>query len=72
MFEKVQEIMANSLGVSPETITPASSFETLKLDSLDFVEIIMDLEAEFSIAFPEDLDLRTVADLVAYISENAA
>ncbi|MDL2224616.1 acyl carrier protein [Eubacteriales bacterium OttesenSCG-928-M02] len=71
-FEKIAEIVSRALGIDASSISMDSTFESLKVDSLDLVEIVMDIEAEFGVAFPEDAELNSVADVVNYIKENAA
>ena len=52
-----------------ETLTEQSSLKDLGLDSLDLVEVIMDVEEEFDIQFEDDemMSLKTVADVLATI-----
>lgn len=69
-FEKVREIIAEQLEISPGEIMLESNLsEDLKADSVDVVGIIMNLEAEFGLEFPfDDLEsIKTVGDAVAYI-----
>ena len=51
------------------TLTVESSLKDLGLDSLDLVEVIMDIEEEFDIQFEDDemLSLKTVADVLSTI-----
>ncbi|GAB4317376.1 MAG: acyl carrier protein [Candidatus Sumerlaeia bacterium] len=73
--EKVKEIVVNQLGVSEDEVTSEASFlDDLRADSLDIVELIMALEEEFDIEFPdEDTEkVRTVKDVVDYIEEKTA
>jgi len=73
IFEKVKKIIADKLDVEEDKITPESSFlDDLGADSLDIVELIMELEEEFGIEIPdEDAEkIRTVADAVKYIEEH--
>ncbi|MBR2338215.1 MAG: acyl carrier protein, partial [Clostridia bacterium] len=61
------------LDIDPETITPTSSLiDDLHADSLDIVELVMDMEQEFDVEIPdEEIEkMRTVADVVAYIEEH--
>ena len=44
MFEKIQSYLANQLDISPDDITRDTTFESLGIDSLDTVEMVMDLE----------------------------
>ena len=54
-FEKLQAIIADVLNVSPETITPDTTFvDDLGADSLDIFQIIMGIEEEFDIEIPSD------------------
>ncbi|AZT90662.1 acyl carrier protein [Caldicellulosiruptor changbaiensis] len=73
IFEKVKKIIADKLDIEEDRITPESSFlDDLGADSLDIVELIMELEEEFNIEIPdEDAEkIRTVADAVKYIEEH--
>jgi acyl carrier protein len=68
---KVKKIIAGRLSVSEDKITPSSAFiGDLGADSLDLVELVMDLEEEFGVSIPdEDNDkLRTVQDAINYIN----
>ena len=47
-----------------------SSFEDMEIDSLDMVEIVMDIEEAFDISIETGDGLKTVADLVDYIKNN--
>lgn len=70
VFERVQEIIADKLGMDLADITMESSLEEdLEADSLDVVDIITALEDEFDIQMPqEDLkEMEKVSDLVSYI-----
>ncbi len=54
-FEKLQEIIAGVLGLEPERITQDQSFaDDLEADSLDRMEIIMQLEDELGIEIPDE------------------
>ncbi len=51
--ERVIDIVAEQLGVNKEKVTPETSFvNDLGADSLDTVELVMELEEEFDITFP--------------------
>ncbi len=71
--EKVYEIIQKKLSVNLEQITPEASFtEDLGADSLDTVELVMDLEEQFNITIPEEDQekLRTVQDAVSYLESH--
>lgn len=69
---KVCEIIAKQLDVDIKEVTPEASFlEDLGADSLDVVELIMEMEAEFGIQIPdEDAEkIKTVQDAIDYIKK---
>ena len=70
---KVKAIIIDKLGVDENEVTPEASFTNdLGADSLDTVELIMELEKEFNIAIPDDQaeKINTVGDASAYIENN--
>ncbi len=70
MFEKIQELIAEGLGVDKEQVVESASFkDDLQADSLDLFEMVMSLEEEFGVEIPsEDLEkIVTVGDVVKYI-----
>ncbi len=74
IFETVRDIIAAQLGMDASKITPESDIiNDLGLDSLDIVGLVMTLEEKWNIvADDEDIKtLKTVADVVKYIEENA-
>ena len=61
------EIIAKSKSISPDTITLASTFDELNVDSLDKINISFEVEEAFDIEIPDDAlgSLKTVGDVVA-------
>lgn len=75
MLEKLQEVVAEKLGVEVSEIKPESKFsEDLGADSLDLFEVVMGLEEAFDISIDnEDLDqIKTVQDAMNYIEKKRA
>ena len=73
-LEKISELIADKLGVEGSKVKPEAKFvEDLGADSLDTVELIMQLEDEFNIEIPDDEaeKLTTVGSVISYIEENA-
>lgn len=68
-FEKIRSIIAEYTQLDEETITLDSTLEDLKIDSLDMVEIIMDIEDQFDVSIDSAEGIKTVGDLVDYISK---
>jgi len=71
---KIIKITSTTLGIDVDKITPESRFvNDLGADSLDTVELMMAIEAEFDCNIPDESATKivTVADAVNYIQENA-
>ncbi len=73
--EKVIDIIVDKLGVERSEVTPEAVFvDDLGADSLDLVELIMAMEEEFGMEIAdEDAEkLRTVQDVISFVSARAA
>ena len=73
--ERVIEIVSEQLGVAKEQITRETSFiNDLGADSLDTVELVMELEEEFDITIPDEKaeEIQTVSQAIDYIQEHLA
>jgi acyl carrier protein len=72
VIERVKDIVADNLGVDREKITVDTSFvNDLGADSLDTVELVMELEEEFDINIPDDAaeKIQTVGQAVKFIED---
>ena len=70
MYEKLVSYAAKQLELDPAEITPDSSFESLGIDSLDIVEMIMDLESELNIELDlENQKVTTFGELAQFIEK---
>lgn len=68
MYEKLVSYAAKQLDLNPDDITPESTFESLGVDSLDIVEMIMDLESELGVELEmEDQKIATFGELAEFI-----
>ena len=67
MFEKIQSYLAAQLDISADEITRETTFESLGIDSLDTVEMVMDLESELGVDLEMEEKLNTVGELVDFI-----
>lgn len=75
VVQKVQDIIAESLGVKrSEVVSSASFIDDLNADSLDIVELVMAMEKEFDIVIPDEKaeQIRTVQDAIDFIVANHA
>lgn len=72
--QRVIDIVAEQLGVDKEKIKAESNFvNDLGADSLDTVELVMELEEEFDISIPDDAaeKIQTVGEAVKHIETNS-
>ncbi len=73
VFDKIKEIIIDELGIDESKVTMDARFkEDLGADSLDAVEIIMQIEEEFGVEINEDVisNMQVLGDIVKYIEEN--
>jgi acyl carrier protein len=75
-LETVREILARKYSLPEESIQPEATLESLKLDSLDLVETLFEVEDEFNIRVPQDgsinLKIATVQDIVDVVNRLVA
>ncbi|ATY85076.1 acyl carrier protein [Kyrpidia spormannii] len=72
-FDRVKRIIVDRLGVDEDKVTMEASFkDDLGADSLDIVELVMELEDEFGMEISdEDAEkISTVAEVVRYIDSH--
>lgn len=68
MYEKLVKYAARQLEIDASDIRPDSTFESLGIDSLDIVEMIMDLESELGIELDmEDQKITTFQELADFV-----
>ena len=68
MYEKLVNYAARQLELDAAEITPDSTFESLGIDSLDIVEMIMDLETELGVELEmEGQQISTFGELSEFI-----
>ncbi len=67
MFERIQSYLAAQLDISADEIARDTTFESLGIDSLDTVEMVMDLEEELGVDLEMEEKVNTVGELVDFI-----
>ena len=68
MYDKLVSYAAKHLDLNPDDITPESTFESLGIDSLDIVEMIMDFESELGVELEmEDQKISNFKELADFV-----
>jgi len=67
MLVKITEMLRDYKGEPDLEVTEKSSFTEMELDSLDTVELVMNLEEEFSVTIEMSENIQTVGDLIKVI-----
>lgn len=71
MYERITKYLSEQLDIPTDEMSRDTTFESLHLDSLDMVEMIMDMEEELGVDFEieGDLKLETIGDLSDFIED---
>ena len=71
VYETIVKLLADRLECEESAITSESTFTDLGIDSLDTVELLMNLEDELGISVELDEKVETVGDLVALVEKKS-
>ena len=71
MFEKIAAYLAKQMDVSVDEIQRDTTFESLGIDSLDMVEMVMDLEEELGVELETEEKMTTVGELADFAESKA-
>ena len=71
-FETIAKVIAERMDIDVESIKPESTFADLKIDSLDTVDMVMNLEDILGIEIDLDQPVATVDDLDKFIQRKVA
>jgi len=72
MFKKIKAIVVEQLGViDPSEVTLESAFDSMDIDSIDAVDIIMAIEDEFEISIPDEEAeaFNSIQDIINYLKK---
>ena len=72
MYDKLREILIRVMpGINPDDYTPESRLvEDLKFDSLAFMAMATEFEAEYGIEFEAPIQFKTVQDVMDFVDEH--
>lgn len=70
-YEIVKNMIIERFGVKEQRVEPTMTFDDLGADSLDVVELVMDIEDQFNIQFDDERigNLLNIEDAINYIDE---
>lgn len=66
-LETIKAILKDKQDIDPSSVNENSTFEDLKIDSLDLVELVCELEDRLQIDFGDPEGLKTIGDVVSYV-----
>lgn len=69
-FDAIAQVISERTGCDVSAVKPESTFTELGIDSLDTVELLMNLEDELNIEIELTEKVETVGDLVKFIETN--
>ena len=74
MYDRIRTYLSEQLDIPVEEMDRDTAFESLHLDSLDMVEMIMDMEEELGVDFEMDgeMKLETIGELADFIDDKMA
>jgi acyl carrier protein len=74
MFASIRQLLSESLNVPPDSITVHTRMDSLGADSLELIELVMDLEEEFGIPVSkkEADQFKSVGDILRFFAEERA
>jgi len=72
--ETIKDIVVKIVHCEPEVLTPESTFQDMKADSLDMVQVLVALEDEFGIEIPDEdaQKFKNFSDFVTYVEARVA
>lgn len=68
-FEKIRAMICEQYEIDEDEVTPETILEDLNFDSLDMIEIAMDIEDEFNVEVPDEAleKFITIGDIVEFL-----
>lgn len=67
VFEKIKRIVAEQVGMDESVIAMDTSFEDLKVNSLDLFQIIIEIEEEFGVQIEDAESIKSIEEAVNFV-----
>jgi acyl carrier protein len=70
--DQIKQIIYDKLGIEMEKLTDGADFkDDLSVDSLDLIDLRLEIEKRFSVNMPEEIaeELKTVGSLIEFVNE---
>ena len=67
MYERIRAYLSGQLDIPAEELSRETTFESLHLDSLDMVEMVMELEDELGVELEMEEKVASIGELVDFI-----
>lgn len=70
MLKKIKSIIVEQLVLDPSDIKLDTTFDSLDIDSIDAVDIIMAIEDEFDVEIPDEVaeSFNSISDIIKYLT----
>lgn len=69
IYAMITNLLAEHTGRDASEFTPETTFESLGIDSLETVEMVMELEEELDVELELDEKVATISELVAFVEK---
>ena len=70
IFEQIREVVCEQLGVDESEVKLETTFEELGADSLDFFQVVIEIEEKFGIQLEDAESIKSIKDAVEYVEKN--
>lgn len=69
ILEKISKIIESNTDISADCISPETTLLELGLDSIDLVDLVMEIEEAFGVTIPDEEfeNIKSVSDIIALI-----
>ena len=69
-FDRIADIIADKLDIDRALIKPESTFDSMEVDSLYMLEVLLSIEDEFHVTIEDASQIKSVSDLCALVDKS--